>query len=271
MDHKPAGPRQPPDKRNAAYESIFGRPGGMHHPSTLPPQTNYGQYQNPYVGNGSSSQQFPQQQPYQQQHYPPQPERPPSFTDYGHPALHTSYPSQPQGLHRTPVQSNQPQNPFQNAQYPYQNNQQASLSPPQTINRARSMNSVPYSSQPVHQVQETDPSLEKYTRTGLTPAQAYQQHVYMTGGRQSSTTNPNRRSYHSPHNSVPGTSAQSQNGTLPNTLKVNLDLDTDGDLGLDFNVDPASPLTATSSSELPWASAEPPGTCIYPTSGDRCR
>ena len=26
MDHRPAGPRQPPDKRDEAYQSIFGRP-----------------------------------------------------------------------------------------------------------------------------------------------------------------------------------------------------------------------------------------------------
>lgn len=268
MDNRPAGPRQPPDKRNAAYESIFGRPGGMHHPSTLPPQTNYGQYQNSYVGNGSTSQQFPQRHPYQQQYYPPQPERPTSYTDYGHPPLNTSYPSQPQGLYGTPVQPNQPQYPHQNVQYPYQSNQQTSLSPPQTISRARSMNSVPYSSQPVRQAQETEPSLERPTRAGLTPAQAYQRQVYMAGSHQPSITT-NRRSYHSPHNSISGTSAHSQNGTLPDSPKVNLDLDTDGDLGLNFNVDTGSPTTATTSSELPWASAEPSGTCIRVICGDR--
>jgi hypothetical protein len=267
MDNKPLGPRQPPDKRNAAYESIFGRPGGMHHPSTLPSQANYGQYQNTYVGNGSTSQQFTQRHPYQQQYYPPQPDRPTSFTDYGHPALNTSYPSQPQGLYRTPTQSNQPQYPRQNVQYPHQNSQQTSLLPPQTINRARSMNSVPYSSQPVHQIQDTDPSLESYTRAGLTPAQAYQQ-VYMTGNRQPSTTNPNRRSYHSSHNSISGAPAHSQNGTLPDTPKVNLDLDTDGELGLNFNVDAVSPLTATSSSELPWATIESSGTYTRVTYDD---
>lgn len=265
MDNRPAGPRQPPDKRNAAYESIFGRPGGMHHPSTLPSQTNHGQYQNLYVGNGSTSQQFPQRQPYQPQYYPPQQDRPSSYTDYGHPALNTSYPSQPQGLYRTPTQSTQSQYPYQNVQY---NNPQTTLSPPQTINRARSMNSVPYSSQPVQQVQETDPSLERYTRAGLTPAQAYQQ-VYMAGSNQPSTTSPNRRSYHSSQNPIPGTSAHSQNGTLPGTPKVKLDLDVDGDLGLNFNVDAASPLTATSSSELPWASTEPSGTYTRVTCGDR--
>ena len=230
----------------------------MHHPSTLPSQTNYGQYQNSYVGNGSASQQPPQRHAYPQQYYPPQQDRPPSFTDYGHPPLNTSYPSQPQGLYRTPTQANQPQYPYQNAQYPYQNNPQSSLSPPQTIGRARSMNSVPYSSQPVHQVQEADPSLEKYTRAGLTPAQAYQQQVYMTGGQQANT-HLNRRSYHSPHNSISGASAHSQNGTIPDIPKVNLDLSADGDLGLNFNADGVSPLTAASSSELPWASTDSPG------------
>lgn len=28
---RPLGPRQPPDKRHAAYEDIFGRPGASHH------------------------------------------------------------------------------------------------------------------------------------------------------------------------------------------------------------------------------------------------
>ena len=265
MDHKPAGPRQPPDKRNAAYESIFGRPGGMHHPPTLPLPTNHGQYQNSHVGNGSTSQQFPQRYPHQQQYSPPQPDRPPSFTDFGHPALHTSYPSQPQGQHRTSTHSNQSQYPYQSPQHPHQNTQQASLSPPQPINRARSMNSVPYSSQPIHQVPEPDPSPERYTRAGLTPAQAYQQQVYMAGGRQPSATSPNRRSYHSTHHSVSAASAHSQNGTVPDIPKVNLDLDAGGDLGLNFNVDAASPLTAASTSELPWVSAEPPGMCICTT------
>ena len=262
MDNRPAGPRQPPDKRNAAYESIFGRPGGVHHQSTPPQQANYSQYQNPYVGNGSTSQQSPQRYPHQQQYYPSQQDRPSSYTDYGHPALNTSYPSQPQGLYRTPTQSNHPQYPYQNAQYPYQNNQQSSLSPPQTIGRARSMNSVPYSSQPVHQAQETDPSLEKYTRAGLTPAQAYQQQVYMAGIHQPADTHPHRRSYHSPHNSISGASARSQNGTIPDIPKVNLDFNADGDLGLNFSIDGASPSTAASSSELPWASTESTGACI---------
>ena len=263
MYNKPAGPRQPPDKRNAAYESIFGRPGGMHHSSTLPPQANIGQYQNSYVGNGSSPQQLPQRYSHQQQpYYPAQPDRPPSFTDYGHPALNTSYPSQPQGFYRPQPQQNQPQYPYQNVQHPYQSTQQASLSPPQQIGRARSMNSVPYSSQPVHQVQEIDPSLEKYTRAGLTPAQAYQQQVYRTGVHQPADANPNRRSYHSSHNSISGTSTHSQNGTLPDIPKVNFDFNVDGDLGLNFNIDTVSPVTVGSSSELPWASADHPGACL---------
>jgi RHO1 GDP-GTP exchange protein 1/2 len=131
------------------------------------------------------------------------------------------------------------------------------------------MNSVPYSSQPVHPVQETDPSLEKYTRAGLTPAQAYQRQVYMAGGHQPATTNPNRRSYHSSHNSISGASAHSQNGAIPDIPKVNLDLTADGDLGLNFHAEGASPLTAVSSSELPWALAETPGTYISIVLGKR--
>ena len=83
----------------------------------------------------------------------------------------------------------------------------------------------------------------------------------MAGGRQPSTSQ-NRRSYHSPHNTISGTLAHSQNGALPETPKVNLDLGPGGDLGLNFNVHASSPLTAVSSSELPWASTEASGTCI---------
>ncbi|KAG6821216.1 hypothetical protein H0H93_004038 [Arthromyces matolae] len=52
--NRPLGPRQPPDKRHAAYEDIFGRPGSSHHtaPNYLP-------------------QQYQQQQQQQQQHRQP--------------------------------------------------------------------------------------------------------------------------------------------------------------------------------------------------------
>ncbi|KAG5351137.1 hypothetical protein C0989_007763 [Termitomyces sp. Mn162] len=40
---RPLGPRQPPDKRHAAYEDIFGRPGASHHrpPPHIPPPYPY--------------------------------------------------------------------------------------------------------------------------------------------------------------------------------------------------------------------------------------
>ena len=69
---KPMGPRQPPpDKRHAAYESIFGRPGPSHH--LAQPYNPY-----PYPDRRTS---------YQPSHYYPQP--PPQAPYNGH----TSYPS----------------------------------------------------------------------------------------------------------------------------------------------------------------------------------
>ena len=61
---KPLGPRQPPpDKRHAAYESIFGRPGPSHQ------QQPYPQY--PPQDRRTSYNSFTQQQPPHQPYYPP--------------------------------------------------------------------------------------------------------------------------------------------------------------------------------------------------------
>lgn len=60
---KPLGPRQPPpDKRHAAYESIFGRPGPSHQ------QPPYPQYP---PQDRTSYNSFTQQQPPRQSYYPP--------------------------------------------------------------------------------------------------------------------------------------------------------------------------------------------------------
>ncbi|KAG6902575.1 hypothetical protein C0995_014582 [Termitomyces sp. Mi166 len=45
---RPLGPRQPPDKRHAAYEDIFGRPGASHHQQPFYPQQPYPLYNNNY-------------------------------------------------------------------------------------------------------------------------------------------------------------------------------------------------------------------------------
>lgn len=65
---KPLGPRQPPpDKRHAAYESIFGRPGvppptqPVYHRSSYVPNPRQSYYPNPHT---SFPQYVPQYQPY---------------------------------------------------------------------------------------------------------------------------------------------------------------------------------------------------------------
>ncbi|KIM44592.1 hypothetical protein M413DRAFT_442561 [Hebeloma cylindrosporum] len=59
---KPLGPRQPPpDKRHAAYESIFGRPGPSNQQAPYPPQDRRTSYNS-----------YTQQQPPRQSYYPPQ-------------------------------------------------------------------------------------------------------------------------------------------------------------------------------------------------------
>ncbi|KAJ6620583.1 CNH domain-containing protein [Mycena sp. CBHHK59/15] len=78
---RPLGPRQPPDKRHAAYEDIFGRPSVVHH---LPPQQPYPRH--------------PLQPPvyYTPQHYayaPPLPQHPPPPPPHhAHPAAHSQHP-----------------------------------------------------------------------------------------------------------------------------------------------------------------------------------
>jgi hypothetical protein len=63
---RPIGPRQP-DKRHAAYEDIFGRPGTSHH---IPP--NYQQqYPYPYQQPDKRTS-YPHHQPYRQPYYPQQ-------------------------------------------------------------------------------------------------------------------------------------------------------------------------------------------------------
>lgn len=207
---KPMGPRQPPapDKRNAAYESIFGRPSASHHHQSpvptvqppYPPQTNY----------------YYQQQPqnYQQNAV----DRRTSFQQYHHsPSLYTN---------PTYNSSNIPPNAYPRYT-PSSYNYTPSLAPPSVSIRARSIHSstngpgiiAPKPEEP------PDPSLEALTKSGLTPAQAYQAQIY--------------------RNSTPS--------SLP---AVESD---DGRLGIDFAAESNSSDQSTDdSSELPWARKESP-------------
>ncbi|KAJ3918757.1 CNH domain-containing protein [Lentinula edodes] len=209
---KPMGPRQPPapDKRNAAYESIFGRPSASHHHQSpvptvqppYPPQTNYYYQQQP--------------QSYQQNAV----DRRTSFQQYHHsPSLYTN---------PTYNSSNIPPNAYPRYT-PSSYNYTPSLAPPSVSIRARSIHSstngpgiiAPKPEEP------PDPSLEALTKSGLTPAQAYQAQIY--------------------RNSTPS--------SLP---AVESD---DGRLGIDFAAESNSSDQSTDdSSELPWARKESPRT-----------
>lgn len=174
---RPAGTSA--DKRSAAYESIFGRPSAAHHQYPRPPPSaspNYAQgyQQPPQLDYASQPQAYyypqPQQQPYDarydqqsmysQQQYAQQQAYAPS-----------SYRQQP--YHVQQVQHQQQYTPLSNPQYSH-------LAPPDRY--ARSLASSSRSTGvivPQPPIQEAvDPSIEDLVRKGMTPAQAYQAHVY---------------------------------------------------------------------------------------------
>lgn len=241
MDNRPGGPRQPPDKRSAAYESIFGRPGAVHQQSSPSPNPGYpSQYHtNAYPANGGPGPQPGQPYSYQQ------PDRRTSYAS----STYSQHPPIPPAGYRPPPASVGHAPPY--AQHnPYQH--PAYLGPPPGSIRAKSVASVPYAS--VNTVQEEDPAV--FNQDGLTPAQAYQQQVYLNSpmGQQHS----NRTSHYSPHASQ---SHIPQNGGA-HVPMVNLDLDSNGGLGINFSFD-TNPTTAEplySASELPWA-VPSPSTC----------
>ncbi|KAF9818250.1 hypothetical protein IEO21_02878 [Rhodonia placenta] len=211
---RPLGPRQP-DKRNAAYESIFGRPGVSHHQQHTAPPPQYPQYGAQLDKRTSGSSRAPSI------NYPPTQQQGPPLN------RQSWYPSQP-GYPSVPP-------PATNYTYSSQNN----LAAPSIISRARSVASSPGVIAPLEEGR--DPSLEAWTRAGLTPAQAYQAQVYMNSpmGQQQQGLPP---------------PPPSSNPELP-ILGVNIDTD-DGRLGIDFVADGRTPSeagTEESSSELPWA------------------
>jgi len=223
---RPLGPRQP-DKRHAAYEDIFGRPGASHH--TL---QNYPQPGHPYP------------YPYHQQLQPVQDKR-------------TSYSSL--SSYQAPRQSHYPQHPH-HAPPSY------TLAPPnQHPGRPRSVMNNPHINGVILSRSDDppNPSLESLTPSGLTPAQAYQAQIYLDHpqadwNRYQNVPGPsNRSSFPHPHNGGP---------LDPPRLGVSLDHN-DGRLGLDFAgaVDTggsgkSSPQdTDDGSSELPWVRVESAG------------
>lgn len=207
---RPLGPRQP-DKRNAAYESIFGRPSAGHHQLNSHPG-HFPQYQQSPPPNGQQNAYYPQQYPNyvdrrtsgsshaQSINYPQQPLAPPS-------TYRQSYLPPPQGYP-----------PYQQSLSNY--SQGNTLAAPSIISRARSLASSPGVIAPPPE-EPPDASLEALTRAGLTPAQAYQAQVYANG------PNGDLQQPPPPQTQVP-------------VLGVNIETD-DGRLGIDFVTEVATP------------------------------
>ncbi|KAI6041904.1 CNH-domain-containing protein [Pisolithus marmoratus] len=165
---RPLGPRHPPDKRNEAYESIFGRPSTSHQQA--------GQYYH---------------HPYQQQPAHGQPAYQPVNKRTSHSASIRSQQSYYNHLQQQPRPQQHP--PYHHHPYPAHH----ALAPPSTTHgRAPSVVSSPHNAAgiiPPRPDDPPDPSLNALTRAGLTPAQAYRAQVNLNS--HSPTT--------APHNGVP--------------------------------------------------------------------
>lgn len=231
---KPSGPRQPPDKRHAAYESIFGR--SHQHPQYLSQQPQNQPYlysQQPYQNNIDRRSSFSPPHAYNQNPYPPPPPPHANSGAYGQPYYPTQ-PSPPQPYHQ--IQQ----------QFPYP----TSLAPPnQTVARARSVISnagvIPPSPNGL-----PDHTLGIPSQSGMTIAQAYQAQIHNHGSAGTkyhfSPGPPDRASY-----------PQSQNGVLGqpvDTPRMGISLEhDDGRLGVNFGGGSANNSGDEGSSELPWA------------------
>lgn len=218
---RPLGPRQP-DKRHAAYESIFGRPSAQHHQAT-PPLAQY-----PYVQQSTLP--IGQQYPYNPQQYGAQLDRRTSGSSRAHSIMNypVSQQQAPPASYRQSIYQSQPgYSPHQSPSPSYapSNN----LAAPSVISRARSVASYPGVIAPQPE-EPPDASLEALTRAGLTPAQAYQAQVYMNSPAGQRHSQP------------------SQPANVP-LLGINIDTD-DGRLGIDFggNAGPPSEQGAEDSS-----------------------
>ncbi|KAH9951057.1 CNH-domain-containing protein [Amylocystis lapponica] len=247
---RPLGPRQP-DKRHAAYESIFGRPTVPHHQPHAPP----GYYPEPPQFVPPNAQQYP----YYPQQYGAELDRRTSSASrapsinypqqqLGPSAFRQSYYPPPAPQHPQPPPQGYP--PFVQPNYA----QSSSLAPPSVISRARSIGSSPGVIAPQPE-EPPDAGLEALTRAGLTPAQAYQAQVYLSSpmGPRARTHKASSGDFRSLPPSAP--LSVSSSADLPR-LGMNLDAD-DGRLGLDFTAGsstPSDPGTGEdSASELPWA------------------
>jgi RHO1 GDP-GTP exchange protein 1/2 len=198
--NRPAGPRGPPDKRNAAYQDIFARPGAVHRSLA------------------------PHHQPYRQ-----------------------PYPMTTSGA-------------IQAQPYPLQ---QPSFGPlPTSHSRSTSIASSVYSFASPRAHPEKPPD-EPVTRTGLTPAQAYQRQVYLNDPQ--AFQRLRLESSPSPTPIVPvsnGAQSHPRVEAMPKAIpKTTSDSDNPG---LDLAAESSrSSLDSDGHSELPWARPRTPSNCIW--------
>lgn len=242
---RPLGPRQP-DKRGAAYESIFGRPSATHHQQFQPSNLNYA----PSLPPQQSGQMFY----YQPQQYPQNADRRTSYAPSFAPSNLSQTAYHQQQNSPSIYRQSYPNNPPAYGQPPpssYTNG--GSLAPPAASIRARSLSSHPgalgiIAPQPE---EPPDPTLEALTQSGLTPAQAYQKQVYMNNP--SGSQGEFNRFQSSP---APPSSYPYQNGgpsRIPDAPQLVVPLEGEGRLGIEFTGDNTSDHEDNDSSELPWA------------------
>lgn len=164
------GPRSQPEKRNVAYESIFGRPSASHQHQSTPPPMPYGQQAYPYVSaNGQ---------------YGTHLDRRTSAASSIAPSLNSS-PQMSSNLygqsyyaHQPPPYQQQPYSPPAPAPSNHSHTNNTTLRAPSISSRPRSVGRSPGAIVPLPE-EPPDPSLEALTQAGLTPAQAYQAQIYM--------------------------------------------------------------------------------------------
>ncbi|KAI5120261.1 hypothetical protein M0805_004597 [Coniferiporia weirii] len=175
----------PPDKRNAAYESIFGRPSATHHQYPRPPPPASAAYAQGYQQLDYANQNYY----YQQQQYDPRYDAQVAYTQ----AVQQQYAQQqyapPSAYRQQPyyVQQQVQQQQHQQLQQPQQQYYMANSQPAynrlapsehyaqSTASSSRSVGVI--APQPPLQ-EPVDPKIEALIRTGMTPAQAYQAQVY---------------------------------------------------------------------------------------------
>lgn len=256
---RPLGPRDP--KRTAAYESIFGRPNPTPHRQLAPPTS----YPPPFL-----PQQVAQPYPYPNNQYQIPTDRRTSYAPSFAPSVHSqaSYLAQgPSNYRQSPYPSTSPQPQLPQG---YSSHVQPSYGYPASIGPPQSIASNPHSPGVIAPQPEEPPdaSLEPFTQSGLTPAQAYQAQVYLNSPAaqqadwnrfNGSPVPPDRLSY-----------SQSSNGLrarTPEPPRIPLSLQQDeGRLGIDFgeresNNSSEQGTDEGSSSELPWARKE--RTCAF--------